>query len=75
MSDTIRQMVTIGDLQDGQRVGFILPDNSTRWETLRKVWRYDDGSVMLEFKGLKGREPGMWSFKDEDLLLPVRVKR
>ena len=66
------QLTTVGDLQDGQRVGFIMPDNSTRWETLRKVWRYDDGSVTLEFEG---EDPGMWNFNDEYLSVPVRVKQ
>jgi len=65
------QLVAVGDLQTGQRVVFDMPNGSTQSVTLRKVWRYDDGSVTLEFKG---REPGMWHFSDKDLLLPVTIR-
>lgn len=65
------QLIAVKDLQDGQRVKFDMPNGIPKWVTLRKVWRYDDGSITLEFKG---REPGMWHFDDENLLLPVTVR-
>ena len=62
---------TINELRDGDSVSFDMPDSRTEWLTLRKVWRYDDGSIVLEFKG---REPGLWRYADKDLLLPVTIR-
>lgn len=72
-------MVPIGELRDGDRVGFKLtpyptkiPNGATEWLTIKKVWRYNDGSVLLEFKG---RNPGMWKYDGDDLLQMIEVKR
>lgn len=62
---------TINELRDGDSVAFDMTDSRTEWLTLRKVWRYDDGSIALEFKG---NEPGLWRYADEDLLLPVTIR-
>lgn len=49
--------VKIADLRDGQRV---LCGNT--YHQLRRVWRYDDGRIVLEFRG---DNPGLWSYPPE----------
>lgn len=63
---------TISELRDDDRVGFEMPNDAMEWLTIKKVWRYDDGSITLEYKG---RDPGMWRYEGEDLLQMVEVKR
>jgi hypothetical protein len=59
---------TVGNLRNGDTVQF---KNDERVLTIRKVWRYEDGSITLEFKG---KNPGMWRYAGDALNLTVTVR-
>ena len=59
---------TISTLRDGDRVLC-----GRQFHKIRKVWRYDDKSITLEFAG---NNPGLWSYPPEIAAEEyVKVKR
>ena len=63
----------VRDLRDGDAIAFENDDGTGHtYRTVRKVWHYDDGSIVLEYKG---RDPGLWRYAGDRLNIRVMVRR